>query len=198
MAILIFNFKFLIQTVAYNLDDDIKDMAEASGNLTEDADNKTLAALEAEEKQREIRDEATKTVAEDEGFDEDVELSLRTIIGGDFLKSRMFISQVGFVIYIVILIVVYTWNRYSFQDDTLLEDDLRKELKDVKYNVLTQSSELMNFLRQSNVEQVIKQTPDSILSTSVTAPFLLRQGSAPSNVKVQDSEEDYDINEDGN
>lgn len=184
--------------MAYNLDDDIKDMAEASGNLTEDADNKTLAALEAEEKQREIRDEATKTVAEDEGFDEDVELSLRTIIGGDFLKSRMFISQVGFVIYIVILIVVYTWNRYSFQDDTLLEDDLRKELKDVKYNVLTQSSELMNFLRQSNVEQVIKQTPDSILSTSVTAPFLLRQGSAPSNVKVQESEEDYDINEDGN
>lgn len=182
----------------YNLDDDIKDMAEASGNLKEETDNKTLADLEAEEMERELREEAEKTVVEDEGFDEDVELSFRTIIGGDFLKSRMFISQVGFVIYIVVLIIIYTWNRYAFQDDTLLEDNLRKELQDVKYNVLTQSSELMNFLRQSNVEQVIKQTPDSILSTSVTAPFLLRQGSAPVNVKAPEVEEDYDVNEDGN
>ncbi|MBR6197283.1 MAG: hypothetical protein IKQ72_06745 [Bacteroidaceae bacterium] len=110
----------------------------------------------------------------DENYDEDVELSLRTIIGGDFLKSRFFFSQVGYIIYLVVLIIVYTWNRYEYQDDTLLEDALRKELKDVKYNVLTQSSELMNYLRQSNVEQVIKQTPDSVLSTSVTAPFLLR------------------------
>lgn len=161
--------------MSYNLDDDIKEMAKASGNLPEDADdNKTLAELEAETEERELRKEAEETVVADENYDEDVELSLRTIIGGDFLRSRIFISQVGYMMYIVLLIVIYTWNRYEYQDDILLEDALRKELKDVKYNVLTQSSELMNYLRQSNVEQVIKQTPDSMLSTSVSAPFLLR------------------------
>lgn len=153
----------------------VNEITDASGNLPEDADdNKTLAELEAETEERELRKEAEETVVADENYDEDVELSLRTIIGGDFLKSRFFFSQVGYIIYLVVLIVVYTWNRYEYQDDTLLEDALRKELKDVKYNVLTQSSELMNYLRQSNVEQVIKQTPDSVLSTSVTAPFLLR------------------------
>ena len=182
----------------YNLNDDIKEMAEASGNLSEASDNKSLAELEQEEKERELLKEAEETVVIDEGYDEDVELSLRTIIGGDFLKSRMFISQVGYIAYIVLLIVVYTWNRYEYQDDTLLEDALRKELKDVKYNVLTQSSELMNFLRQSNVEHVIKQTPDSILSTSVTAPFLLRQGSAPANSHHVEDIGEYDVNEDGN
>ena len=149
--------------MSYNLDDDIKEMAKASGNLPENADdNKTLAELEAETEERELRKEAEETVVADENYDEDVELSLRTIIGGDFLRSRIFISQVGYMMYIVLLIVIYTWNRYEYQDDILLEDALRKELKDVKYNVLTQSSELMNYLRQSNVEQVIKQMKESL------------------------------------
>ena len=98
--------------MGYNLDDDIKEMAKASGNLPEDADdNKTLAELEAETEERELRKEAEETVVADENYDEDVELSLRTIIGGDFLKSRFFFSQVGYIIYLVVLIIVYTWNR---------------------------------------------------------------------------------------
>lgn len=179
------------------MEEDLKNLAEAAKNTYDDADdNKTLEELSAEEDK--IRKEAAETIADDEGFDEDAELSIRNIIGGDFLRNRIFSRQVGFALYIVFLSVLYTWNRYDYQDDTLLEDALRKELKDLKYNVLTQSSELMNYMRQSNVEEAIKHTQDSILKTSVTAPFLLREGNAPVKASKNEVQYEYDENEDGN
>jgi len=44
----------------------------------------------------------------------------------------------------------------------------------VKYNVMTQSSELMNFTRQSNIEKLLKQTNDSTLQNPTTPPYLIR------------------------
>ena len=55
-------------------------------------------------------------------------------------------------------------------------DSLRNHLQDVKYNVLTQSSELMNLVRQSNVEKKLRTTDDSLLHNSITPPFLIKMG----------------------
>jgi hypothetical protein len=77
-------------------------------------------------------------------------------------------------LFVAFLMIVYTGNRYSSQQDIIRIDELRNELQDVKYNVLTQSSELMNLSRQSNVERVLKTTPDSTLHTPVLPPYLIR------------------------
>ena len=39
---------------------------------------------------------------------------------------------------------------------------------------MTQSSELMNFTRQSNIEKLLKQTNDSTLQNPTTPPYLIR------------------------
>lgn len=110
----------------------------------------------------------------DEDADELGEISVKSILGGDFLMSKFMIKQIMFVMFCVVLMILYTGNRYDSQQDIILIDSLRGRLQEVKYNVLTQSSELMNLTRQSNVEKMLKGTPDSLLHNSITPPFLVK------------------------
>ena len=112
----------------------------------------------------------------DEDGDDLGEISVKSILGGDFLMSRFMIKQIVFVMFCVLLMILYTGNRYDSQQDAILIDSLRGALQDVKYNVLTQSSELMNLTRQSNVEKMLSNTPDSLLHNSITPPFLIKRG----------------------
>lgn len=111
----------------------------------------------------------------DEDDDDFGEISIKSILGGDFLMSRFMIKQIMFVIFCVILMLLYTANRYSSQQDAIFIDSLQVHLQEVKYNVLTQSSELMNLMRQSNIEKALRSTPDSVLHNSITPPFLIRR-----------------------
>ena len=127
-------------------------------------------AMEAKEAMEAMR----KFTAEDE--DEMGEISIKSILGGDFLMSKFVIKQIMFVIFCVALMILYTANRYDSQQDAILIDSLRNHLQDVKYTVLTQSSELMNLVRQSNVEKKLRTTDDSLLHNSITPPFLIKMG----------------------
>jgi len=102
------------------------------------------------------------------------ELSIKAILGGDFLQSKFIMKQVGFVMFCVLLMIFYTGNRYDSQQDAILIDSLRGRLQEVKYNVLTQSSELLNLTRQSNIEKSLTGTKDSLLKNPITPPYLIR------------------------
>lgn len=110
----------------------------------------------------------------DEDSDDLGEISVKSILGGDFLMSKFMIKQVAFVMFCVVLMICYTGNRYDSQQDAILIDSLRGQLQSVKYNVLTQSSELMNLTRQSNVEKMLHGTNDSVLHNSILPPFLIK------------------------
>ena len=118
--------------------------------------------------------EAIRKFTSEEDDDEFGEISVKSILGGDFLMSRFIIRQIMFVMFCVVLMILYTGNRYDSQQDAILIDSLRGRLQEVKYNVLTQSSELMNLSRQSNVEKMLVGTPDSLLHNSITPPFLIK------------------------
>ena len=90
--------------------------------------------------------------------------------------SKFMVKQIMFVMFCVLLMILYTGNRYDSQQDAILIDSLRGRLQEVKYNVLTQSSELMNLTRQSNVEKALRATSDSLLHNSITPPFLIKKG----------------------
>jgi len=137
----------------------------------------TREQIQAEQDKKEQREaiEALKKFTDEE--DDMGELSLRSVLGGDILQSRFIRKQVIFIMFCVLLTLFYTGNRYSSQQDAITIDSLRTELQKVKYNVLTQSSELMNISRQSNVERRLKQTKDSVLETPITPPYLIRQDS---------------------
>lgn len=128
---------------------------------------------EMKQEDRDAMEAIRKYTEEDE--DDLGEISVRSILGGDFLMSKFMVKQIMFVMFCVLLIILYTGNRYDSQQDAILIDSLRGHLQEVKYNVLTQSSELMNLTRQSNVERMLSGTPDSLLHNSITPPYLLKR-----------------------
>lgn len=136
----------------------------------------TLAAEEVElqaktAEENEAIDAINKFTDED---DEKEEISFKSIFGGDILKSRFMMKQVVWFMFVVVLMIIYTGNRYSAQQDIINISELREELQEMKYKVLTQSSELMNKTRQSNIELYLKQTNDSTLVNPTSPPFLIR------------------------
>lgn len=103
------------------------------------------------------------------------EISWKTILGGDILQSKFVLKQVGLFMFIVLLMLLYTGNRYSSQQDTLLIDSLKQELQDQKYNVLTLEGELLNLSRQSKIEDALKAQGDSLITNPAAPPFALGQ-----------------------
>ncbi len=138
--------------------------------MSDEQEQKDLKTLEQE---RAL--EALKKYTDEETDDDKDEISLRSIFGGDILQSRFMLKQILWVVVIVVLMIVYTANRYSAQKDIIRIAQLREQLQEVKYKVLTQSSELMNLTRQSNVEKILKQTKDSTLLNPTSSPYLIKK-----------------------
>lgn len=146
-------------------------------NAMMEESEKALQGNAGEEKEmlteeRQAMEAIRKFTNEDD--DELGEISVKSILGGDFLMSKFMIKQIMFVMFCALLMILYTGNRYGSQQDAILIDSLRGHLQDVKYNVLTQSSELMNLMRQSNVEKMLAGTPDSLLHNPINPPFLIK------------------------
>lgn len=125
-------------------------------------------------KETEEEEQAIEAIKRFTDEDDLGEFSLKSILGGEILYSKFFRKQILWFIFVVILMLVYTGNRYSSQQDSIKIDSLRTELQHVKYNVLTQSSELMNLSRQSNIEERLRHTADSILQDPTSPPYLIR------------------------
>lgn len=133
-------------------------------------------ADEQEKKQLEQQKEAIEAIkrfTDDEDEDEFGRVSFKTIMGGDILQSKFFLNQVIFIIFCVILLLLYTGNRYSSLQDIIRIDSLNAQFTKIHYEVLTQSSHLLNKQRQSNVEAKLLQVGDTAMTNNNTPPFAL-------------------------
>ncbi len=156
-------------------------------------DKEEVLDEELEELEQEVGEHREAIEAINQYVDEDDmgELSFKSVLGGDILGSKFFLKQILFVVFCVVLMLLYTANRYSSQQDAILIDELRTKLQDVKYNVMTQSSELMNFTRQSNIEKLLRQTNDSTLHNPTTPPYLIKTvGENPEPVIMEEEPEE--------
>ncbi len=101
-------------------------------------------------------------------------MSLRNIMGGDFLVHPFFRRQIKLLFLILIYVIFYIDNRYDVQQQMIEIDKLEKKLIDIKYNALTRSSELTELSRQSRIEEFIR-SHQSDLQTATTPPFLIKK-----------------------
>lgn len=83
--------------------------------------------------------------------------------------------QIPLIILIVLGIIFYITNRYQAQKDIIELSQLQNELKDMKFRVLTRSSELTLKTRQSKLELQLKALDDSTLTSSGEAPFIIER-----------------------
>lgn len=109
------------------------------------------------------------------GSDEEEGLGplVRNAVGGDFLAGKWFRRQIGFILLLVVLALLYTTCRYACQKEITARQQLADTLLDRKYKVLTISSEFTERTRGSKIEE---QLTDSTLHSPVKPLFTLSVG----------------------
>ena len=100
-------------------------------------------------------------------------LTLRTILGGDFLTAQMVRHHIGIIVLIVVFAIVYVAFRYQCQQDMIAIDKLEKEVLDAKYKALSSSSTLTEKCRESHVLEALKQNKDSLLHIADQPPYII-------------------------
>jgi hypothetical protein len=100
-------------------------------------------------------------------------LTLRKILGGDFLSAGLVRRNIWPLVLIVFFTVVYIAIRYQCQQDIILIDKMESRLKDAKYKALSSSSTLTERCRESQVLRVLQQNHDSLLHISNQPPYII-------------------------
>ena len=99
--------------------------------------------------------------------------TLRKILGGDFLTADFMRKQIGVIILVAFMTMIYVSNRYSCQQDMIEINELQKELKDAKYKALASSSQLTEICRESNVLDMLRNNKDSVLHIPNQPPYII-------------------------
>ena len=100
-------------------------------------------------------------------------LTLRTILGGDFLTAEMVRHQIWLIMLVVLFAIVYVAFRYQCQQDMIAIDKMEKELLDAKYKALSSSSTLTEKCRESHVLDALRNNKDSVLHIADQPPYII-------------------------
>ena len=92
-------------------------------------------------------------------------LTLRKILGGDFLSAELVRQNIWPLVLVVFFTVVYVGFRYQCQQDMIQIDKMEGRLKDAKYKALSSSSTLTERCRESQVLKV-RANQKSVLDKS--------------------------------
>lgn len=135
-----------------------------------------------QEETAEMREQARRTLQliKDKAREDDPRpsstLTLRTILGGDFLTADMIRRQIWLIVLLVVFAIVYVAFRYQCQQDMLRIDKLEEELTDAKYKALSSSSTLTEKCRESHVMEALKENKDTLLKASDEPPYIVVVG----------------------
>lgn len=99
-------------------------------------------------------------------------LSLLYILGGGILKEDFIVKHTKMIVLIVVLSFFFIGNRYSCIQKISEIDRLRKQLRDVKLEALTVSTELTSKSRISQIEDLVKRQ-DLDLEAPASPPYIL-------------------------
>lgn len=94
------------------------------------------------------------------------------IYSGNILRDERITKNAGLFALVIFYIIIYISNRYAFQQELHQISDLKDEVKILKYDVLTQQSELSEKSRQSHIEKYVKES-ESELGIATQPPFLI-------------------------
>lgn len=114
----------------------------------------------------------SKKVKESEDFSDIKSSSVRDLMSGNILTKKFIQKQYGLLIMLAVLAFVYIDNRYYIETQMNKENRLRRELRDVKYESLTISAELMQISRRSNVLRMINERGLGLIE-STEPPILI-------------------------
>lgn len=85
------------------------------------------------------------------------QFTLRSLIDGNVLTQRAVRKQAPFLALLVIISLLIIANRNHAEKIVIQTSELQTEVKELRSQAITTSSELMMVSRQSRVEQIVKE-----------------------------------------
>ena len=116
----------------------------------------------------------SKTKEQTEKDSKKKRLRFSAIINGDVLTQPFVHRQMGLIVIIVVLVVLYEGNRYACQKDIVAIQRAQKELLDLRNESVALGNELMQKCRQSNIEQRVASA-NSNLKPATAAPVVIEK-----------------------
>ena len=149
-----------------NKDSDI--ILDENKETTEDAavSKKQMRAEKAEQQLQETLKKIQET-AQDSDTHPGQQLSMKSVLGGDFLTADFVRAQVGLILLVVAFTLVY-------QQDMVTIRKLEIQLKDAKNKALAASSTLTEKCRESHVLETLQQNKDSVLHIADQPPYIIQ------------------------
>ncbi len=95
-------------------------------------------------------------ILSNEDFGELKNISIRDLINGRILTRALVAKQLPFIVFISFFGFLYIGNHYRTEELMREVATLNKELKELRYEAITTSSELMYMSKQSEVLKKIK------------------------------------------
>ena len=132
-------------------------------------DRKTRRRQRRKEREERAR-ETIKRLTDIDDEEEHFTLSMRTLAGGDIFGSRFFHRQIGYLLLLTLLAVIYVTNRYACQREEIEREELCDILSDRQFKAFTAQSELTEYSMQSNIEANLA---DTTLQANVRPRLLL-------------------------
>lgn len=165
-----------VRLVVTNLEEDVlmeedaQEVSEADETSAAEAVPDDIPVAETEEPEREAPRSGWRLFSS-----EDLpQVSLREILGGDYLLGSYLRRNIWFILLLVLLSILYISNRYAAQQEIIEEEKLRQELVEKKNYALTQYAALTMASRQSSIERKLRQLGDSLLMSATEPPFIIR------------------------
>ena len=109
-----------------------------------------------------------------EDFSDIKSSTVRDVINGNIFIKKFFKKQYAFLALAALLAFMYVDNRFYCEKQLLKTIELKKKIKDVKYESLTLSAKLMEISRQSNVVRLIHEK-NLELSVTETPPVVIEK-----------------------
>jgi len=95
-------------------------------------------------------------------------VTFKDVINGRFLTKKFFTSQMPFIFFLVFLGIIYINNHYKVESLQKELYSLSREVKELRYEAVTISSELMSMSKQSEVLKKVRA--DGIELEELTEP----------------------------
>ena len=83
--------------------------------------------------------------------------SIKDFIGGNFLTSENVIKQIPYVLFLSIIAIIYIGNRYEAEKILRETIALKNEVKELRAESITTTSELMYISKQSEVAKLVEE-----------------------------------------
>lgn len=100
--------------------------------------------------------------------------SLFYILGGGILKEDFIVKHTRMIVLIVLLFFFFIGNRYTCMQKLREIDRLQQQLRDIRFEALSISSELTGNNRQSQIEWLIQEQGIE-LETAKNPPYELHK-----------------------